>query len=184
MTDSPIPGVLLLCLDMQVPFIGAIEGGPAVARRCKLALTAASGLGIQSVLTEQVPTKLGPTEASIRTAAPDAPVFAKTTFSALSDDALQNYVASLEVEHLILCGLETPICIYQTAIDALNQDLAVTILSDAIGARRAADAIAALDALKRLGAHVLPTETVIYAMLHDTEHPFFKTFTKLVKSHA
>jgi nicotinamidase-related amidase len=184
MSESNVPGALLICLDLQAPFLGAVEAGAEISRRCQFALRSARGLGIQAAITEQVPAKLGPTIAAIRQADPAAPVFAKTTFSALADDSVRGFVQQLEIEHLILCGLETPICVYQTAIDALNQDIAVTILSDAVGARRPSDATAALDALKRLGAHVLPTETVFYAMLHDTEHPFFKSFTKLVKSYA
>jgi len=184
MPDSEVPGALLLCIDMQSAFLDSIADRDSIINRCQLALQSARGLGLSAVLTEQVPAKRGPTIGSIAEAAGDAPVFAKTTFSALADEAVSSQLQSHEVEHLILCGLETPICIYQTAIDALNQDIAVTILSDACGARRPHDALAALDALKRLGAHVLPLETVVYAMLHDTSHPFFKSFTKLVKTHG
>ena len=184
MSDSEVPGVLLLCIDMQPPFIDALPDGGTVSKRCQLAILSAQGLGLPTALTEQVPAKLGPTAPTISAAAKSCPVFAKSTFSALADPAVQEYIQTNSVEHLILCGLETPICVYQTAIDALNQDIAVTILSDACGARRPDDARSALEALTRLGAHVLPVETVVYAMLHDTTHPFFKSFTKLVKSHG
>jgi nicotinamidase-related amidase len=184
MSAQEVPGALLLCVDMQQPFIKALSDGEAVSRRCQLALLSAQGLGLPVALTEHVPDKLGPTAPPILTAAQACPTFAKSTFSALADPTLQEHLQTNSVEHLILCGLETPICIYQTAIDALNQDIAVTILSDACGARRPDDARSALDALTRLGAHVLPVETVIYAMLHDTTHPFFKSFTKLVKTHG
>ncbi len=186
MSDSAsVPGALLLCLDMQPPFIGAITDGAVVSRRCALALQAARGLGIATALTEQVPAKLGPTNTSILAAAgPDTPVFAKSTFSALATEEISAHLRDLEVEHLLLCGIETPICVYQTALEALNQDIAVTVLSDAIGARRSEDAAATLTALRAHGVHVLPLETVFYALLHDTAHPFFKSFTQLVKSHA
>lgn len=184
MPDSQVPGALLLCIDMQSPFLDTLTDRDSIVSRCQLALLSARGLGLPVALTEQVPAKLGPTIAPLVEAGGDAPVFAKTTFSALADEAVLSHLQTHDVEHLILCGLEMPICIYQTAIDALNQDIAVTILSDACGARRPDDASAALDALKRLGAHVLPVETVVYAMLHDTSHPFFKSFTKLVKTHG
>ena len=58
----------------------------------------------------------------------------------------------------------------------------MTILSDAVGARRPDDARVCLDALARSGAHVLPAETVFYALLHDVAHPFFKAYTQLVKA--
>jgi len=59
--------------------------------------------------------------------------------------------------------------------------LHVTILSDAVGARRSDDARACLESLVRAGVFVLPSETVFYALLRDVSHPFFRAFTKLVK---
>lgn len=185
MSAPNLPGVLLLGLDLQAPFLDAIPASSTFVSRLRLALAAARGLGLPTALTEQVPTKLGPTIDEVKAAAgAKCPIFAKSTFSALADDACRAHVQKHGVEHLILGGLETPICVYQTAIDALNQDLQVTILSDAVGARRPDDAATVLAGLARLGVHVLPVESVFYALLHDTTHPFFKTFTSLVKSHG
>ena len=148
MTSPPaVPGALLLCLDMQAPFVSAVADSEMVTRRCALALKAARGLGIACAFTEQVPEKLGPTLDGLIQAAGDAPVLAKTTFSALATDSIAALITELEVEHLLICGLETPICVYQTALDALNRDLAVTVLSDAVGARRPEDAAANLRAV-------------------------------------
>ena len=173
---------ILLCVDMQPAFVNAITDGARVQRRCEFAVAAAIGLGLRVLFTEQVPAKLGATAASLLALAPDASALGKETFSALADEAIRAAVAP--AEHLLLCGLETPICVYQTALDALHAGLHVTILSDAIGARRSEDAAACLAALRHTGAHVLPGEAVFYAMLRDVRHPFFKTYTQLVKSHG
>lgn len=177
--------LLLLCLDAQPTFLASMPQGAPTLRRCQLAVAAAHGIGIPVAFTEQVPTKLGGTEASLRSLAPDAPVWAKHSFSALADAnihaALRN---ERSVEHLLICGLETAICVYQTAADALAEDMQVTLLSDAVCGRRDDDGRVALAALARLGAHVLPVETVFYSLLHDAQHPFFRSFTALVKAHA
>lgn len=178
-------GALLMCIDMQPVFIRAMSDSARVQRRCEFAVAAARGLGLPIVFTEQVPQKLGGTASELRALAPDAPAFGKSTFSALADDALRReLLESRQVEHLVLCGIETPVCVYQTAVAALAAELHVTILSDAVGARRPDDAAACLEALARAGAHVLPAETVFYALLGDVQHPFFKAYTQLVKSHA
>jgi hypothetical protein len=57
-------------------------------------------------------------------------------------------------------------------------------LSDAVGARRPDDARVCLDSLMRAGAHVLPSETVFYALLREVGHPFFRAYTQLVKQHS
>ncbi|MSU22918.1 MAG: isochorismatase family protein [Opitutus sp.] len=182
---NPPKGVLLLCIDMQPVFVRAVTDGTRVQRRCEFAVAAAHGLGLPVAFTEQVPQKLGGTATELLALAFGAPVFGKNTFSALADDGIRDaLLRDRGVEHLVLCGVETPVCIYQTALAALADQLQVTVLSDAIGARRPDDAAGCLAALVRAGAHVLPSETVFYALLHDVKHPFFKAYTQLVKLHA
>lgn len=177
--------VALVCIDMQPVFIRAMSDGARVQRRCEFTLAAAVGLGLPVLFTEQVPEKLGSTAPELARLAPGAPVFGKNTFSALADAAIREaLLRDGGPRHLLLCGIETPVCVYQTALAALAADLTVTVLSDAIGARRPDDALACLAALARAGVHVLPSETVFYALLHDVRHPFFKTYTQLVKSHG
>jgi len=184
MTTPSIPAVLL-CVDMQPVFLRVIADGARVQRRCEFALAAATGLQLPIVFTEQVPDKLGRTAPELLAAAPGAPVFAKRTFSALADAAARDaIVGERAAEHLLLCGIETPVCVYQTALAALADGLEVTVLSDAVGARRPDDARSCLEALVRAGAHVLPAETIFYAMLREVTHPFFKAYTQLVKTHG
>jgi nicotinamidase-related amidase len=184
MAVTPLPGALLLCVDMQAPFLNAIADRDTVIRRCRFAVAAARGLGLRVAFTEQVPQRLGPTLPELL-ALVDSPLqLGKATFSALADDGIAETIRSFDTEHLLLCGIETSICVYQTAIDAVNANLQVTVLSDAVAARRSDDAATALAALARAGVHVLPAESIFYALLHDARHPFFKRFTELVKSHA
>ncbi len=183
MPSAPKPpsAILLLCVDMQPTFLAAMAEGAAVLRRCEFAIAAAQGLGLPVVFTEQVPQKLGATAPELLQRAPKAPQFGKTTFSALADDGIRDAVKSFDVDHVLLCGIETPVCVYQTALDCLNEQYQVTVLSDAVGGRRESDGRTTLDALARSGVHVLPSESVFYALLGDTHHPFFKAYTQLVK---
>lgn len=182
----PVPDdTLLLCVDMQAAFLRVIHDAPAVQRRCEFAVACAVGLGIPVAFTEQVPHKLGGTLPELLGLAPQASVWPKNTFSALADEGIHDaLMRQRDTQHILLCGIETPVCVYQTAIAALADDLNVTILSDAVGARRPDDAATCLAALRHAGAHVLPAETVFYALLRDVAHPFFRTYTQLVKSAA
>lgn len=180
----PIPDdTLLLCLDMQAPFVRVMAQPEALQKRCALAVAAAAGLGLPVAFTDQVPEKLGGTLPDLLRLAPQAAVWPKHAFSALADDAIHDALRhQRNVQHLLLCGIETPICVYQTAVAALTEGLHVTVLSDAVGARRESDARVCLEALARDGVHVLPTETVFYSLLRDVSHPFFRPYTQLVKS--
>jgi nicotinamidase-related amidase len=177
--------LLLLAVDLQPGLLAAIDPAGELTRDCRFALAAATGLGIPVAFTEQVPAKLGATPAVLRGAAPAAPVWAKETFSVLGDPTARGaLLAPGGPRHLLLAGIETPICVYQTAIDALRAELEVTVLTDCVGARRPADAAAALGALARLGCHLLPAETVLYSLVQDARHPFFRDLTALVKARA
>lgn len=183
-SSATLPGVLLLCIDLQPAFLKVIHDGDAVVKRCAFALEAAAGLGIPVAFSEQLPRKLGGTAPDLLALAPDAKVHEKSTFSVFDDDGIHDALRLLDLEHIILCGIETPVCIYQTALGALNANLQVTVLSDAVGGRRPSDAATCVNSLARSGVHVLPAETVFYALLHDAGHPFFKGYTQLVKKYA
>lgn len=181
---SSHPNLLLLCLDLQPTFLKAMQSSEALQRRCAFALQAASGLGVDILFTEQAPEKLGSTAPELLSLLPAPVALPKTTFSAFGDASIRAAIESRPTEHLLLCGLETPVCVYQTTLDARAAGLEVTLLSDCLGARRPDDARTCLDALLRTGAHVLPSETVFYSLLRDVHHPFFRPFTQLVKQHA
>jgi len=183
--DAAREGTLLLCLDMQPVFIRAVAGGAAVLGRCRFAVAAARGLGIAVAFTEQVPDKLGATDPSLLSIIPSPEVHAKSRFSALSPGSpVLAAAAARRTSHVAVCGVETPICVFQTATDALRSGLAVTVLSDCVGARRAGDAAACLEHLARSGARIVPSEAFFYGLLGDAKHPFFREFTELVKKHA
>jgi len=171
----------LLAVDIQTGFLPLLPDSGALIRRCSFALEAAQLLGFGVGITEQVPEKLGPTVPELRALAPKAPLWTKSAFSAWGVPELPKHLSESGITSLLLAGLETPICIYQTARDALAAGIDVTVLADCVQARRPADAQAALAELARLGARVLALEAVCYDWLQDARHPQFRSFTQLVK---
>ncbi|MBL9216216.1 MAG: isochorismatase family protein [Opitutaceae bacterium] len=181
---SPVPAPLLLCVDLQPAFLAAISDSQRVHWRCSFALESARGLAVPVLFTEQVPAKLGHTATDLLALAESPVVLAKDTFSALADPATAAHLAGSGARHLLITGIETPICVYQTAAGARQAGYEVTVLADCVGARRAADAAAALAHLAKLGCAVLPAESVFYSLLHDASHPFFRAYTALVKKYG
>jgi len=172
----------LLVVDMQDSFLKAIHHGQQLRYRTTFAVEAARLLGIRVAATEQLPAKLGPRNAVLAEAwGADTPVFEKSAFSALAADGVERWIESNQLDHLLLAGIESSICIYQSALDALGRDLGVTLLDDCIGERRPEDRPAVLRQLIAVDAHVLPSETIFYSLLGDATDPRFKEFTGLVK---
>ncbi len=189
MSTSPSPATpspsktLLLCIDLQPVFLAAIPDSQRVHWRCSFALEAARGLGLPVLFTEQVPAKLGGTAEDLLALCPRPEAMGKDAFSAFGNQKIAERLQA-GPKHLLLCGVETPVCVYQTARDAIRQGLQVTVLADCVGARRAADAALVLTHLAQAGCAVLPAETVFYALLQNARHPFFRDYTALVKKYG
>ena len=185
MSEPSTPGPVLLCIDLQPVFLATVADRERLTRRCSFAIEAANGLGLKVAFSEQMPQKLGGSEASFLTLVDTPLQMGKASFSALADHGIRETLLDrLGADHLILLGVETSICVYQTAVDAIRSEIPVTLLSDCVGGRRPEDGSVALDALKRAGVNVLPAETVFYSMLGDAVHPFFRTYTQLVKKYS
>ena len=175
---------LLLCIDLQPAFLAAIPDSQRVHWRCSFALEVAKGLDLPVIFTEQVPAKLGGTAEDLLALAPKAAVFGKDSFSALADKAVVAQLKAKGSNQILICGIETPVCVYQTARDAMLAGCEVTLLIDCLGARRSDDAAAVLAQLRHAGGKVLPAESVFYSLLRDAKHPFFRDYTKLVKKYG
>lgn len=176
--------VALLVIDVQEAFLKVIPRGAELLSRCCFAVEAAQLLGIRVWFTTQVPEKLGDLHPRLQDIADDPAVFPKTAFSALAADRLSETLQAAGTDHLLLAGLETSVCVYQTAVAATHQDYAVTLLTDCVGGRRHEDGDAALRALAHTGCHVLPSESVFYSIVGDAAHPRFREFTKLVRKYS
>jgi hypothetical protein len=182
---NPAHHLGLLLIDFQDGFLNVIPNRENLLKRTCFAIESAALLGCSIIVAEQLPEKLGHTTANIKKVLPDqTPVLAKNSFSAMEAEGLNDWVEQNQIDHLLLLGIETPICIYQTAIQALGNEIEVTLLSDCIGERRLEDREPTLRQLLGMDANVLPSETIFYSLIGDATHPHFRAFTKLVKKYA
>jgi nicotinamidase-related amidase len=131
--------------------------------------------------TEQIPEKLGATSEPFNTLLADVPMSGKTAFSCCGDAAFSRHFQSLEKKQAILVGIETHVCVYQTAIDLLEQGVEVFVVADAVSSRAAENRVMALEAMRDAGAKILPTETLLFALLRDAADPAFRSLLKLIK---
>lgn len=185
MTNEAASHLGLLIVDVQDCFLKQIDASEGTVQRIAFAAEAAQILGCQTAVTEQLPAKLGhTTEPLTSKLAPNTPIFEKTTFSAVGAKGIHRWLESNQLDHVLLCGFETPICIYQTALELTNQDIGVTVLSDCIGERRPQDRSSVLTQLLSMDVHILPSETIFYSLMGDAANPSFRNFTELVKRYS
>lgn len=175
----------LLILDLQDSFLPVIPKSQELLNRCCFAIEAANLLGIKLIYTEQSPEKLKNTyEALINAGLSSATCFPKKTFSAFGAPGFVDYLKNNRIDHLLIAGIETSVCVYQTIMDALRNDFDVTMLSDCVSGRRESDSWAIVASLQQSPCHRLPSETVFYSLLQTAEHPQFKAFNNIVKKYS
>ncbi|MDR1190708.1 MAG: isochorismatase family protein [Verrucomicrobiales bacterium] len=167
----------LLVVDMQEKLLPAIHGAESVARNV-LVLTQAFALFRRPlVFTEQYPQGLGHTVPELlRGAEQTSPtIVEKTRFNAAGA------VAGFRSKNIVVCGVETHVCVRQTALELLAQGKVVTVVADATGSRREEHRRVALEELRARGAVIVSAESLLFDWLEDSRHPLFKSIARLIK---
>ncbi|MEI6240397.1 MAG: isochorismatase family protein [Planctomycetia bacterium] len=171
---------LVAFVDIQERLITAVPAAQGVLTRAIRLARAARLLDATAVLTEQYPKGLGPTPPDLASLLP--PAHTKTAFSCCGCDAFAALVDAppRTVDAVVLCGLETHVCIAQTALDLLACGQRVFIAADAVASRHTIDHEIALRRLESAGAVLTTTEAILFEWLREAAHPQFKAVQKLV----
>ena len=168
---------LFLIIDVQEKLVSMLDDENVKIDSIKLAKTA-SILDIPTVITEQYPKGLGSTIQEIKEVLPNAEYVEKNTFSAFKEDEVKKLLSQKQI---IIFGIETHICVLQTAMDLLNEGYEVFLVQNACGSRTEKNKEAALRRLIHAGAQIVTTEMVIFELLESSKHPNFKEIQSLIK---
>ena len=176
---------MLLVCDIQERFRPLIYRFPAVVRSAGVLLRVAALLNIQVFATEQNPDKLGATVGELSPLI-KTPILAKMAFSMLGgpQSTLPPILTTSgggdgASRHVIICGIETHVCIAQTVRDLLEQRIAVSVVVDGVSSQRAGDRTIALAAMSKAGAVLTTTEAVLFEMMATADHPRFKDVQRI-----
>lgn len=179
---NPKNTLLLLC-DIQEKFRPLIWKFPAVVSSAQALHQTAKVLGMETVVTEQNPGRLGGTVAELEGLPPALPKMLFSMLTKESRDLISSWGPAFVPKHAILCGIEAHVCVQQTALDLLERDVQVHIVVDGVSSQRRGDRAVALANLVAAGAAVTTTEAIIFQLLATAEHPNFKEVQKIVIGH-
>jgi nicotinamidase-related amidase len=175
----PLRPVFLLC-DVQERFRPLIHGFQAVVHSSATLLKVARALSLPVLATEQYPKALGATCAELLPLLP-SPAIAKMQF-AMTVPELDSALPA-DYDSAVLFGIETHVCIQQTALELLRRGKQVLVPVDACSSQRVGDRSAALRLLAAAGANVTSVESAIFTIVGSADHPRFKDVSKIVKEH-
>lgn len=168
----------LIVIDMQEKLAPHIEGIDQILKSTRKLVKAMKIFGVPVIATEQI--KLGRTVDEIGELL-DGKVVEKTTFSCFRNDEFRRRLEELSPDRVMLTGIETHICVLQTALDLKNAGYDVYVVADCTGSRRGYDRDVALMRMRDEGVKLTTSESLIYEIMESAEHPAFKDVLKIVK---
>jgi len=168
----------LVVIDVQEAFRKAVPGFDAVAAATATLARGAAAIGVPVVVTEQYPSGLGATVPEVAEALPaDAVVIDKVRFSAAEADGFDLD----ERDQALVCGIEAHVCVNQTVLDLVDEDVEVHVAADAVGSRSDANRDLGLARMERSGALITSVEMALFELLGGSDSPAFKEVQALVR---
>ena len=176
---------LILVVDVQEKLAAAMpeEALATLVKNTGILLEAAKALGVRVLASEQYPKGLGPTVPAVAekiSAAGGAPM-AKMTFDASSDLAIARSISDPDPRAVVGGGMETHVCVFQTARELVKRGYATHVVADAVTSRTDENRRLGLSLCERAGAIITTTETVAFDLLGQAGTDAFKTVSKLVR---
>lgn len=169
-------------VDVQEAFRDAIPDFKKLVARIAIAAKGFDLLGIPVIVTEQYPKGLGRTAKEIKKVLPKAArIFEKTKFSSCGTEEFLGYLRFLGANQIVVCGIETHICVNQTAHDLLNEGFQVHLLIDCIASRIEINKQTGIGKMKMHGVIPANTEMALFELMRDSKHEKFKEIQSLIK---
>jgi len=171
----------LTVVDVQGKLAQLMHGKEALFKNIQILIQAAKILGIPILWCQQVPDALGPTIPEIAQLLEVNEPINKAAFSCCGEEQFNTKLKKLERKQVLLCGIETHVCIYQTAVDLLRQDFHVEVIADAVSSRALENKQITLNRLSAEGVKISCSEMVLFELLKTAEHLQFRQIAKLIK---
>lgn len=170
---------VLVVIDLQPSFLAPMPDAESVLARNRFLIRCARLLEVPILVTEQYATRMGGTDPSLLPLLEGVQVYDKMAFSAMGHPSFVRGLGELGRRQVILTGIETHICVMQTALHLLEQDYSVFAAHDCITGR--GDSAPALARMRHAGASVVHSESLVYEWMQGAEHPAFRDVLKVVK---
>jgi nicotinamidase-related amidase len=174
---------VLAVIDMQEKLLPAIATREEVVRNSRVLIRMAAVLKIPVLLTTQYVRGLGATVPEIAELLPDVPPIDKMEFGCFGREEFRTALREMPngPTTVLLCGIESHICVMQTALGALESGYTVHVASDAIGSRSEQNWRLGLDRMDSAGCVISSTEMMMYELLQRSGTAQFKEMLQYIK---
>lgn len=171
----------LLVTDVQERLVPAMHAPEKMLGQCEMLIRGAEGLGLPILVSEQYPQGLGATVPRLAELMPEAARYAKLHFSCAGDPPLRAAIAALGRDQPVLCGIESHVCVTQTALDLNALGYHSYVVADATSSRNPDHVACALERLRANGVEIVVAEQVLFECLDKAGTNSFKAVAALIK---
>jgi nicotinamidase-related amidase len=175
---------LLVVIDVQEKLLPVIHGGAALVRNIERLIRGMFALDVPVVVTQQYTQGLGPTVPELASALRETVGYTpveKTSFSAFGCGEFVSAMRLARRKQILVAGIETHVCVYQTVKDLLGADYDVTLIADALSSRAPENKDLALRRMLTDGAHLSSTEMALFELLGHSGTDEFRAVAKLIR---
>ncbi len=172
---------LLLIVDVQGKLATLMQDPETYLNNLKILIKGAEVLGLPIIWAEQLPDKLGATLPEIAELLTDYQPVAKSSFSCFGNNELRQALSASGKNQILVTGIETHICVYQTALDLIALNKEAHIVCDAVSSRIATNKIVGLEKMNAAGAQLTSTETCLFELMKNADIKGFKQLAQLLK---
>ena len=171
----------LVLVDVQTKLAAVMHERDAMVEGCRRAVACMRTLNVPVLWTEQLPAKIGPTVPELTAALAGLTPITKSSFSCWGEPAFASAVRDLKRKRALLAGIETHVCVYQTASDLFAAGYHVEVLHDAVTSRTPVNRETGLDRVRACGGSITSVETAVFELMRSAEHPAFRDVLKIIK---
>ncbi|MGB0748914.1 MAG: hydrolase [Magnetospiraceae bacterium] len=172
---------ILVIVDVQKNLLPVMSQADAVLGNLVRLVKGAHRLGVPVIASEQYPKGIGPTVDDLRGLPGFETVIEKMTFSCLGETNFVKQFAAIARPRVILAGIESHVCVLQTAFDFIGVDAHVCLVADAVDSRAPENKAHALERMRNAGAEIVTTEMVLFEWMRVAGTPEFKEISALIK---
>lgn len=175
---------LLMVVDVQGRLSTLVEDSATMIARQRILIQGCRLLDVPIVWAEQLPDKLGPTTAELTEVLDGLSPHIKSSFGCCGDPGIHSALESFAEagrSHILLCGIEAHVCVWQTARDLLHQGYSVDLITDGVSSRRSSDRQVGIERMLNAGAQPSSVEMALFDLMGDATHAKFRDVSRLLK---
>jgi nicotinamidase-related amidase len=171
----------LLVVDVQERLAPSVPQAERIVARTRILLDAAGLVQVPVTVSEQYPKGLGATLPALAPLPQGAVVLDKVAFSCWREPRLRRAIEAAKRPQVVLCGMETHVCVLQTAVDLREAGLDVFVVADAVGSRAEESRRLGLERMRDRGIDVVDSEMVVFEWAERAGTDLFRALVRLVK---